>query len=62
MIRLITSHVGQAIKVKAAGGIRDVRTVVEMRRLGVARFGINLDTAVQLVSAVAAMPGGTVEL
>lgn len=62
MIRLITSHVGQAIKVKAAGGIRDVRTVVEMRRLGVARFGINLETAVQLVSAVAAMPGGAVEL
>jgi deoxyribose-phosphate aldolase len=62
MIRLITSHVGQAIKVKAAGGIRDVRTVVEMRRLGVARFGINLETAVQLVKAVAAMPGGAVEL
>jgi deoxyribose-phosphate aldolase len=62
MIRLITSHVGQAIKVKAAGGIRDVRTVVEMRRLGVARFGINLETAVQLVSAVAAMPGGAAEL
>jgi deoxyribose-phosphate aldolase len=62
MIRLITSHVGQAIKVKAAGGIRDVRTLIEMHRLGVARFGINLETAVQLVSAVAAMPGGAVEL
>jgi deoxyribose-phosphate aldolase len=62
MIRLITSHVGQAIKVKAAGGIRDMRTVAEMRRLGVARFGINLETAVELVRAVAAMPGGAVEL
>jgi deoxyribose-phosphate aldolase len=62
MIRLICSHVGQAIKVKAAGGIRDVQTVVEMRRLGVARFGINLETALQIVSAVAAMPGGAVEV
>jgi len=62
MVRLITSHVGQAIKVKAAGGIRDVQTVVEMRRLGVARFGINLETAVQIMEAVAAMPGGAIEV
>jgi deoxyribose-phosphate aldolase len=62
MLRLITAHVGQAIQVKAAGGIRDVQTVVEMRRLGVARFGINLHTAVQIVTQVAALPGGVVEV
>ena len=62
MLRLITGHVGQAIQVKAAGGIRDVQTVVEMRRLGVARFGINLHTAVQIVTQVAALPGGAVEV
>jgi deoxyribose-phosphate aldolase len=62
MIRLITAHVGQAIQVKAAGGIRDVRTVVYMRRLGVSRFGINLHTAVEIVNAVAALPGGAVEV
>jgi deoxyribose-phosphate aldolase len=62
MIRLITSHVGQAIRVKAAGGIRDVQTVVEMRRLGVARFGINLHTAVQIVTEVASLPGGALEV
>jgi deoxyribose-phosphate aldolase len=62
MLRLITAHVGQAIQVKAAGGIRDVQTVVEMRRLGVARFGINLHTAVQIVTQVAALPGGAVEV
>jgi len=61
MIRLISAHVGKAIKVKAAGGIRDVKTVLEMRRLGVERFGINLSSAVQIVEAVAAMPGGAVE-
>jgi deoxyribose-phosphate aldolase len=62
MIRLITSHVGQAIRVKAAGGIRDVQTVVEMHRLGVSRFGINLHTAVQIVTEVAALPGGALEV
>ena len=62
MIRLIKAHVGQAIKIKAAGGIRDVQTVVDMYRLGVARFGINLHTAVQIVSAVGAMPGGVLEV
>ena len=62
MVRLITSHVGQAIRVKAAGGIRDVQTIVEMRRLGVARFGINLRSAVQIVTEVAALPGGALEV
>ncbi len=62
MIRLIAGHVGSAIKVKAAGGIRDVQTVVAMHRLGVERFGINLHTAVQIVGAVAEMPGGAVEV
>jgi deoxyribose-phosphate aldolase len=61
MVRLITSHVGKAIRVKAAGGIRDLPTIVEMLRLGVERFGINLTSAVQIVSAVAALPGGAVE-
>jgi deoxyribose-phosphate aldolase len=62
MIRLIAAHVGQAIKIKAAGGIRDLQTVAEMRRLGVARFGINLHTAVKIVTAVAALPGGVIEV
>jgi deoxyribose-phosphate aldolase len=62
VIRLIKAHVGQAIKIKAAGGIRDVQTVIAMYRLGVARFGINLDTAVQIVGAVSAMPGSAIEV
>jgi len=62
LIRLIAAHVGQAIRIKAAGGIRDLQMVTEMRRLGVARFGINLHTAVQIVTTVAALPGGAVEV
>jgi deoxyribose-phosphate aldolase len=62
MIRLITAHLGGAIQLKAAGGIRDVQTVVAMRRLGVARFGINLSSAAKIVSEVAALPGGVLEV
>jgi deoxyribose-phosphate aldolase len=62
MIQLITSFVGNAIKVKAAGAIRDLDTVVKMRRMGVARFGINLHSAMEIVRQVASLPGGVVEV
>jgi deoxyribose-phosphate aldolase len=62
MIQLITSFVGNAIKVKAAGAIRDLDTLVKMRRMGVARFGINLHSAMEIVRQVASLPGGAVEV
>jgi deoxyribose-phosphate aldolase len=61
VVRYITSVVGNRINVKAAGGIRSIDTLVKMHRMGVARFGINLTTAVEIVRAVAALPGGCVE-
>jgi deoxyribose-phosphate aldolase len=62
MVRFITSFVGGAIKVKAAGAVRDLDTVVRMLRMGVARFGINMNSAMELVRQVAALPGGVVEV
>jgi deoxyribose-phosphate aldolase len=62
MIRFITSFVGDAIKVKAAGAIRDLDTVVKMHGMGVARFGINMTSAIEIVRQVAALPGGAVEV
>jgi deoxyribose-phosphate aldolase len=61
VVRQITSFVGSRIKVKAAGGIRSLDTLLAMYRMGVSRFGINLNAAVEIVKAVAAMPGGAVE-
>jgi deoxyribose-phosphate aldolase len=60
-VRTITSTVGDRIKVKAAGGIRGLDTLVKMHGMGVSRFGINLKTAVEIVRTVAGMPGGCVE-
>lgn len=62
VVELITSHVAGRIKVKAAGGVRSVDTLVKMLRMGVARFGINLKTSVEIVRAVRALPGGCIEV
>ncbi|HEY9593409.1 MAG TPA: deoxyribose-phosphate aldolase [Spirochaetia bacterium] len=62
VVQFITSFVGSAIKVKAAGSIRSLDTLVKMYRMGVSRFGINLNSSVEIVKAVAALPGGVVEV
>ena len=49
MVRTIRDFVGDAIRVKAAGGIRTVETIREMLQIGVSRFGINTAVAVDLV-------------
>jgi deoxyribose-phosphate aldolase len=61
IVRYIKSVVGDRIKVKAAGGIRGLDTLVKMHHMGVARFGINLKTAVEIVQAVESLPGGYIE-
>ena len=61
-VALITSLVGDAIRVKAAGGIRNLDTLLKMYRMGVSRFGINLQASMAILGTVAALPGGTVEV
>ena len=62
VVRLITSFVGEAIKVKAAGSVRDLETVLAMLELGVARFGINLGASLEILRDCGDRPGGGVEL
>jgi deoxyribose-phosphate aldolase len=61
-VHLITRFVQGAIKVKASGGIRDLATVKKMLRMGVARFGINLDASIGILEECAAAPGGAIEV
>ena len=49
VIRLIKGFVGDSIKIKASGGIRDLDTLVAMYNMGVDRFGINVKTSRELV-------------
>jgi deoxyribose-phosphate aldolase len=48
----IKEHVGDRIKIKAAGGIRTVEEFLYLSSLGIERFGINLDTAISLVESL----------
>jgi deoxyribose-phosphate aldolase len=57
-VALIKSAVGEAAQVKAAGGVRDLPTVVEMIRLGVTRFGVSANSGQAILDACAALPDG----
>jgi len=61
VVQFITTFVGSSIRVKAAGSVRTLDTLVKMYRMGVSRFGINLTSSVEIVKSVAALPGGVVE-
>lgn len=62
VIALITSFVGNAIQVKASGGIRDLDTFIKMYKMGVARFGINVKASIKIIQACAELPGGVIRL
>jgi deoxyribose-phosphate aldolase len=50
-VALIKQTVGDRARVKAAGGIRDLNTLLEMHRLGAERFGIGLRTVQTIFDA-----------
>jgi deoxyribose-phosphate aldolase len=51
-IALIKNHVGDAIKIKASGGIRNIGTLMGMYKLGVSRFGISTNSAIKILSSI----------
>ena len=55
-IALIKSCVGDAIKIKASGGIRGLETLIEMYRRGARRFGIGLRSAPRIFEQCPSWP------
>ena len=55
-ITLIKSHVGDAIKIKASGGIRDIDTLINMYRCGACRFGVSYQWAGEILKRAAKLP------
>ena len=49
-IALIKAHVGNAIKIKASGGIRDIETISAMYKIGATRFGISMNSAIRIMA------------
>ncbi len=58
---LIKSFVGDAISIKAAGGIRRVETLIEMYRLGARRFGLGVGTVKPIFGQLASQYGEVVD-
>jgi deoxyribose-phosphate aldolase len=57
-VTLIKSHVGDRIGVKAAGGVRDLQTVLRMYEAGVRRFGVGLNSGVKILREAYGEPNG----
>ena len=48
-VEVIKSVVGDNCKIKVAGGVRDLDTLLKMYKLGAVRFGIGLKAAVNII-------------
>jgi deoxyribose-phosphate aldolase len=57
-VRLIKSFVGEKAKIKASGGIRNLKTLVEMYKEGARRFGVNLKSGISIVEECRAIENG----
>lgn len=51
-IRLIKETVQDHVKIKAAGGIRNLNTLIAMMNAGCSRFGIGTDSAIHIMEEV----------
>jgi deoxyribose-phosphate aldolase len=51
-VKLIKSFVGDHIKIKASGGIRNLDTLVKMYQEGARRFGINLQSGIEIIEEI----------
>ena len=48
-VQLVKSFVGDRIKIKASGGIRDLDMLVKMYNAGARRFGVNIKSGISIV-------------
>jgi deoxyribose-phosphate aldolase len=60
-VSLLKSCVGDAIAIKASGGIRTLETFVDLYRAGARRFGISAQSALKILEECSALPNGEVE-
>ena len=57
-VRLVKSIVGDRIRIKASGGIRNLDMLLEMYKAGATRFGVNLKSGIQIVEECLRMEAG----
>lgn len=57
-VRVIKETVGDEIKIKVAGGVRDLATLVTMHAMGVHRFGIGMAATAAIIEEAGKYPDG----
>ena len=57
-VRLVKSFVGDHIKIKASGGIRDLDMLVQMYQAGARRFGVNLRSGIKIIEECLSLEQG----
>jgi deoxyribose-phosphate aldolase len=55
-VSLIKDQVGEAIGIKAAGGVRDLETLLGMYQRGVRRFGVGLKSGIKILEQAYTIP------
>lgn len=61
-IRLMKACVGDDLEVKAAGGVRDLTTLIDLYKCGARRFGIGTDSAISILEQCIGLPNGEIEI
>jgi deoxyribose-phosphate aldolase len=61
-VRLIRAHVGDQIGIKAAGGVRDLNTLLGLYCRGARRFGLGLHSGEKILQDAFALPEGKIDL
>ena len=61
-ISLMKACVGDKAQVKAAGGVRDLDTLISLYKCGARRFGIGTDSAITILEQCKKLPNGKIEL
>ena len=61
-VALMKKTIGDTIKLKVAGGVRDLNTMMMMYKIGANRFGIGLASSIAIVEEAMNMPGSVVDL
>ncbi len=51
-VALMKSCVGDRVSIKAAGGVRDLETLLELHRLGATRFGVGYESAKNILAGL----------
>ena len=58
-VKLMKQTVGDRCEVKAAGGVRDLETLLAMHALGATRFGIGVESARSILAGIPQAGGET---